>query len=65
MDLFESIRKRSPDQSARFVFLTGGTNSPEARDFLLNVKNPRAYKPVNAAEIIDIIDQCLKDFSAT
>jgi PAS domain S-box-containing protein len=64
MDLYETIVKRSPEQGARFVFLTGGTNSPEARDFLLNVKNPRAYKPVNAIEIIDIIDQCLKDFSS-
>lgn len=63
MDLFSLARRQWPDQAARFVFLTGGTNSPEARDFLLNVENPRAYKPVNANEIVFLIDRCVKQFA--
>jgi CheY-like chemotaxis protein len=64
MQLFESIRERDPVQASRFVFLTGGTSSPEARSFLLGVDNPRAYKPLGADEIIRLIARCLRQFAA-
>jgi signal transduction histidine kinase/DNA-binding response OmpR family regulator len=64
MQLFETVRERDPAQAARFVFLTGGTSSPEARSFLLGVDSPRAYKPLGADEIVRLIARCLRQFSA-
>jgi signal transduction histidine kinase/DNA-binding response OmpR family regulator len=64
MLLYEAVKALMPEQAARFVFLTGGTSSPEARDFLLSVDNPRAYKPLSAEEIMRLIAQCLRQFSA-
>jgi two-component system cell cycle sensor histidine kinase/response regulator CckA len=62
MQLFEAVRMRDAVQAARFVFLTGGTSSPEARSFLLAVDNPRAYKPLGADEIVRLIAKCLRQF---
>jgi len=45
MELFRAVEERMPNLAARFVFVTGGTSSLEARDFLLNVPNARAYNP--------------------
>src|SRR5678815_4979211 len=39
MQLFEAIRAKDALQARRFVLLTGGTSSPEARTFLLAVDN--------------------------
>jgi two-component system, cell cycle sensor histidine kinase and response regulator CckA len=63
MELFETVRRSNPDQAARFVFVTGGTNSPEARDFLLNVPHPRVYKPVRAEDLVSVIARCLRQFA--
>ena len=65
MQLFEVVRATMPQQAARFVFLTGGTSSPEARDFLLSVDNPRAYKPLSGDEIMRLVARCLAQFSGT
>jgi signal transduction histidine kinase/ActR/RegA family two-component response regulator len=62
-ELYETLRERLPEQAARFVFLTGGTSSAEARDFLLGVENPRAYKPVSAEEIVRLVARCMRAFS--
>ncbi len=62
MRLHAEVRGRSLEQAARFVFLTGGTNSVEAREFLHNVPNLRAYKPLDAAEIISLVERALKGF---
>jgi PAS domain S-box-containing protein len=65
MQLFEAVRVKDALQARRFVFLTGGTSSPEARTFLLGVDNPRAYKPLGADEIIRLVARCLKQLSET
>jgi CheY-like chemotaxis protein len=63
MELFEAVQKSKPHQAARFVFVTGGTSSPEAREFLSNVPNPRAYKPVRAEDLVSLIARCLRQFA--
>ncbi len=63
MELFAAVAKKNPEQAKRFVFLTGGTSSPEARDFLLEVKNPRAYKPIGADQLVRLVDDCVKQFA--
>ncbi len=45
MDLFERVRQADPGAAARFVFLTGGTFTDRAREFLERVPNPRLEKP--------------------
>jgi signal transduction histidine kinase len=59
MELYSSVKARSPEQAARFVFLTGGTHSPEAREFLQTVPNPRAYKPVSPEELTAMVARAL------
>jgi CheY-like chemotaxis protein len=63
MELFRAVHESKPDQAARFVFVTGGTRSPEAREFLLNVPNPRVYKPVRAEDLVLVIARCLRQFA--
>jgi signal transduction histidine kinase/ActR/RegA family two-component response regulator len=63
MQLYQTVRAIKPEQAARFVFVTGGTSSAEARDFLLSVDNPRAYKPVSADEIVALVARCLNQFA--
>jgi signal transduction histidine kinase/DNA-binding response OmpR family regulator len=62
MRLYAETLARAPDLATRFVFLTGGTNSVEAREFLRHVPNPRAYKPLDADEILTLVDRALKGF---
>jgi signal transduction histidine kinase/DNA-binding response OmpR family regulator len=60
MQLYREVSRRAPAQAERFVFLTGGTSSGEAREFLVGVKNPRAYKPVSAEEIVRLVGRCVE-----
>ena len=63
MHLYNEIASRSPEQARRFVFLTGGTNSVEAREFLRNVPNPRAYKPLDSDEVLALVERSLKSIA--
>lgn len=62
MELFRAVQESKPDQADRFVFVTGGTSSPEAREFLSNVRNPRVYKPVRAEDLVALIARSLRQF---
>lgn len=44
-ELYAAIAAALPDLAARFVFVTGGTFTPQARAFLDSVKNPCLLKP--------------------
>ena len=45
MDVYTRIMQARADIGQRFVFMTGGTFSPRARDFLDQVPNERLDKP--------------------
>lgn len=47
MDVFERLARTDPDLSRRFVFVTGGTYTDRARDFLAGIPNARLGKPVD------------------
>jgi signal transduction histidine kinase/DNA-binding response OmpR family regulator len=64
MQLYEAIKARSPEQAARFVFLTGGTHSPDAREFLQRVPNPRAYKPIGREDLELLIERSLSELES-
>lgn len=57
MQLFTEIQQTSPAMAQRFVFLTGGTASADAREFLREVKNPRAFKPLENEELIALVER--------
>ncbi len=48
MDVFERLTRTDPDLARRFVFVTGGTYTTQARDFLASIPNARLGKPVDA-----------------
>ncbi len=48
MDVFERLTRTDPDLARRFVFVTGGTYTSQARDFLASIPNARLGKPVDA-----------------
>lgn len=55
MDLFEEVRRRSPETADAFVFLTGGAFTDRARTFLASVTNPKLDKPIEPNLLRSII----------
>lgn len=55
-ELYRNIRERWPELAERFVFITGGAFSPEARRFLDESVIACIKKPFHVDEILDLID---------
>ena len=51
IELYERARVEAPGQSERFVFITGGVHTENAREFLLRVGNPCLDKPFDRRTI--------------
>ena len=49
MDFHAELTDVAADQAARIVFMTGGTFTPRAREFLDRIPNLRFDKPFEAA----------------
>jgi PAS domain S-box-containing protein len=45
MDVYEVLKESDPDMASRIIFMTGGTFTQGARDFLASVPNPALDKP--------------------
>jgi len=45
MEVFDIVKKRFPGLTERFVFMTGGAFTQQAKDFLSGVENPVVEKP--------------------
>jgi PAS domain S-box-containing protein len=56
IDLHEQVARDRPDAAARFVFITGGTYTSRARDYLARIPNPRLQKPFRMAQLVDAIE---------
>ena len=61
MELYAAVKAFAPDQAERFVFLTGGTHTAEAREFLQRVSNSRAYKPINQEALLALVGRSLDE----
>ena len=59
VDLCEQLRATHPELLERIVFITGGAFTPRARAFLEKAPNPRASKPLNAAELRTLVQKQL------
>ncbi len=54
MDVYTRTTQARADVGPRFVFMTGGTFSPRARDFLDQVPNERLDKPFDLQTVRDL-----------
>jgi CheY-like chemotaxis protein len=59
MELFEAAVRQHPELARRFVFLTGGTFTPEAREFLDRAGTRRVEKPFDLDALTHVIRQVL------
>lgn len=55
MELHQEVRRRNPDLAERFVFVTGGPFTPEARELFDRVKNPCIQKPFTPADLAQVL----------
>ncbi len=56
-ELYASVKTQWPELAERFVFITGGAFSPEARRFLDETAVARIHKPVHVAELLELIER--------
>ena len=55
MELHAEVARLSPEAGARVVFVTGGAFTPQARDYLEAVPNPRLEKPFAMQALLGVI----------
>ena len=56
MGFYRLVQQSHPGLPQRFVFLTGGAVTDEAKEFLRDVGNPVSKKPLSIAEIMSLVD---------
>jgi CheY-like chemotaxis protein len=57
VDLHERVAREKPGMEARFVFITGGTYTARARDYLARIPNTRLAKPFDVARLLAEIER--------
>jgi PAS domain S-box-containing protein len=62
MDLHAWLLARDPRQAQRLVFLTGGTFTPRAQDYLASAGNPVLAKPLPRAELMAAIEAVIERY---
>jgi CheY-like chemotaxis protein len=55
MDLYAQLRKLTPDQTRKFVFMTGGAFTADATRFLAQISNTSIEKPIRAAKLRSLV----------
>ncbi|MBK7857812.1 MAG: PAS domain S-box protein [Archangiaceae bacterium] len=56
VQVFEQGSRRNPAMASRFIFMTAGAFTPEARAFLDHVPNPRLDKPFEPSQVLKLFD---------
>jgi PAS domain S-box-containing protein len=57
MEFYAELERLFPDQASRVVFLTGGTFTVAAREFLAKARRPSIEKPFDVGELRAIVDR--------
>jgi PAS domain S-box-containing protein len=57
IDIHEQVARDKPGREARFVFITGGTYTARARDYLERLPNARITKPFEVAQLVAAIER--------
>ena len=55
IELHERLLVVAPEQAMRMIFVTGGALTPQAREFLDRVPNPRMDEPSGATKLLAVI----------
>jgi len=55
-ELYETVRQRWPELAQRFIFITGGACSQEARRFLESPGLAFIHKPFQVGELLELIE---------
>ncbi len=61
IDLYETLKKKSPDMADRTVFITGDTMTEETNEFLASSGRPYLAKPFTPMEFLEIIESALEE----
>ncbi len=61
MELFEQLSKERPAQAERIVFMTGGTFTEEAHEFLAQPGRQRLQKPFRHEALLELVRQRLAE----
>lgn len=59
IDLYQRVVQELPEQAKRFVFVTGGSFTARAQDFLDSVPNPRVEKPFNILTLRSLVGELM------
>jgi PAS domain S-box-containing protein len=57
VDVHRWLAREHPALAAKVVFVTGGAFTPNAREYLKTVDNPRVEKPFDAAALAAMVDE--------
>ena len=60
MDFYRELTRRSPDDAARMVFVTGGAFTPIATEFLEQIGNERVEKPFTPKAVRELAERFMK-----
>ena len=55
MEVFATVAQRRPEIASRFVFITGGAFTPQAREFLKQTPLVCLEKPFEIHQIRDLV----------
>jgi CheY-like chemotaxis protein len=59
MDVYERVRESRPELAPRFIFITGGSFTPRARQFLETVPNGWLEKPFELEQLHALLGKVL------
>jgi CheY-like chemotaxis protein len=57
VDLHARVAREKPERARRFVFITGGTYTARAREYLERAANPRLDKPFDVTTLLAAIER--------
>jgi PAS domain S-box-containing protein len=57
MEVFDIVKRRFPTLNDRFVFMTGGAFTQQAKDFLTGVSNPVVEKPFDIRALRSLVNR--------
>lgn len=63
IELYRRVLEERPDIAERFVFMTGGAATPEAREFLARVDPPLLEKPFDMSELLAVVSASVAESS--
>jgi CheY-like chemotaxis protein len=61
VELYQAVKQQWPDLAQRFIFITGGAFSVEARRFLEDVDIACINKPFQLRELLELIEARVGD----